>query len=222
VDFVGLQETMRVEFSDKELKQVEERYEFVWNWLPPEGHSGGILLGVKQEVVEVGAFDEGTFFISALLRHRKCSFKWEVLVVYGPAQHDRLELFLEELKQKCLRIDVPVVLGGDFNLIRGIGYKNNNNIDWRLIDLFNNFIADLQLMELKRFEGKYTWINKQANLVMMNLDKILISLEWSQQFPLCSSSSLIKVGSDHFPIILNSGEGGVVGGSQFHFEKQWC
>jgi hypothetical protein len=64
-----------------------------------------------------------------------------VLVVYGLAQHDRLELFLEELKQKCLRIDVLVVLGGDFNLIRGKGYKNNNNIDWRLIDLFNNFIA---------------------------------------------------------------------------------
>jgi hypothetical protein len=34
------------------------------------------------------------------------------------------------------------VLGGDFNLIRGKGNKNNSNIDWRLVDLFNNFIAD--------------------------------------------------------------------------------
>jgi exonuclease III len=97
-DFVGLQETLKEDFSDKELKQVGGRYEFVWNWLPAEGHSGGILLGVKQDVVEVGAFDEGTFFVSALLKHMKTDFKWEVVVVYGPAQHDRLELFLEELK----------------------------------------------------------------------------------------------------------------------------
>jgi hypothetical protein len=98
VDFVGLQDTLKEDFSDKELKQVGGRYEFVWNWLPAEGHSGGILLGVKLDVVEVEAFDEGSFFVSAPLRHMKTGFKWEVVVVYGPAQHDRLELFLEELK----------------------------------------------------------------------------------------------------------------------------
>jgi hypothetical protein len=86
------------------------------------------------------------------------------------------------------------------------------------VDLFNNFIADQQLLELKRFGGKYTWTNKQANPVMMNLDRILISPEWAQQFPLCCSSSLVRVGSSHSSI-LSTGEGSVVGGSQFHFEK---
>jgi hypothetical protein len=40
-----------------------------------------------------------------------------VIVVYGPAQHKQSEEFLEEL--------------------------NNNNINWRLVDLFDEFIADL-------------------------------------------------------------------------------
>jgi hypothetical protein len=65
VDFIGLQETIREDFTDKELKQIEGKYDFVWNWLPVVGHFGGILLEVKQEVVEVGAFDEGAFFVSA-------------------------------------------------------------------------------------------------------------------------------------------------------------
>jgi hypothetical protein len=76
-------------------------------------------------------------------------------------------------------------------------------------------------LELKRFGGKYTSTNKQVNPMVVNLDRILISPEWAQQFPLCSSSSLVRVGSDHSPIILNSGEGSVVGESQLHFEKQW-
>jgi hypothetical protein len=38
----------------------------------------------------VGAFDEGGHFLSALLRNKKDGFKWEVLVVYGPAHHDKI------------------------------------------------------------------------------------------------------------------------------------
>jgi hypothetical protein len=102
-----------------------------------------------------------------------------VVVVYGPAQHERSEMFLEELKQKLIRTEMTVVLGGDFNLIRDRGDKNNDNIDWRMVDAFNNFIAGLQLLELKRFGGKYTWSNKQDNLVMVNLYRILIAPEWA-------------------------------------------
>jgi hypothetical protein len=102
-----------------------------------------------------------------------------VVVVYGPAQHERSEMFLEELKQKRIRTEMTVVLGGDFNLIRDRGDMNNDNIDWRMVDAFNNFIAGLQLLELKRFGGKYTWSNKQANLVMVNLYRILIAPEWA-------------------------------------------
>jgi hypothetical protein len=35
---------------------------------------------------------------------------------------------LEELAEKCDRTNVPVVMAGDFNLIRGRGDKNNQNL----------------------------------------------------------------------------------------------
>jgi hypothetical protein len=97
----------------------------------------------------VGAFDEGGHFLSALLRNKKDGFKWEVLVVYGPAHHDKSREFLVELAEKYDRTSVPIVMGGDFNLIRGRGDKNNQNINWGLVDLFNEFIADHRLQELK-------------------------------------------------------------------------
>jgi hypothetical protein len=48
-------------------------------------------------------------------------------------------------------------MGGDFNLIRGRGDKSNQNINWGLVDLFNEFNANHQLQELKRSSGKFTW-----------------------------------------------------------------
>jgi hypothetical protein len=44
-------------------------------------------------VVEVGAFDEGELFLSALMTSKKDDFKWEVVVVYGPTQHDKSKGF---------------------------------------------------------------------------------------------------------------------------------
>jgi hypothetical protein len=47
--------------------------------------------------VKVGAFDEGEQFLSALLRNKKDGFKWEVIVVYGPAHHDKSRDFFGEV-----------------------------------------------------------------------------------------------------------------------------
>jgi exonuclease III len=125
IDFVGLQETFKEEFSYSELRQLEGKHDFVWNWLAAKGHSGGILLGVKQDSVEVGAFDEGSHFLSSLLRNKKDGFKCEVVVVYDSTQHDKSNEFLEELANKCNKTSVPMVMRGDFNLIRGRSDKNN-------------------------------------------------------------------------------------------------
>jgi hypothetical protein len=62
-------------------------------------------------VVEVGVFDQGELFLSALVRHKKDGFKWEVGVVYGLAQHENIEDFLEELSAKCQKTMAPIVWG---------------------------------------------------------------------------------------------------------------
>jgi hypothetical protein len=35
----------------------------VWHWTAPHGRSGGILLGVNLDVLDVGNIDDGDFFL---------------------------------------------------------------------------------------------------------------------------------------------------------------
>ena len=90
---MGIQETIRQDFSIQELQGLTP-HKFVWQWLPASGHSGGILLGVKEETFEVEDMDRGVFYVSMLIRHRRSSLRWEVIIVYGPADHTRAPAFL--------------------------------------------------------------------------------------------------------------------------------
>lgn len=64
------------------------------------GCSGGILLGVKDEAFEVGGMDRGELYVSMELLQRNNNFKWEAIIVYGPADHSRSRAFLMELATK--------------------------------------------------------------------------------------------------------------------------
>jgi hypothetical protein len=110
---------------------------------------------------------------------------------------------------------------GDFNLIRSPDDKNNVNVNPALMNMFNMFIDLHQFQEIKRCGSKYTWTNKQATPVMKNLDRILMSTEWENKFPLCFAWSKTRVGSDHWPIFLDSGENSGGRTKWFFFEKQW-
>lgn len=54
---------------------------------------------------------------------------------------------------------------------------------------------------------------------MVELDIILVSTDWEAKYPLCTAYSLTRVGSDHSPIILNSGADGTLTVGRFYFEK---
>jgi hypothetical protein len=106
-------------------------------------------------------------------------------------------------------------------LIRFVADKNNNNIDQKLVDKFNMFIDLHQLQEIRRSGSKYTWTNKQSNHVMGNLDGILVSTDWEAKFPKCFVWSKTRVGSNHWPVVLDTGEKTSCKQKFFYFEKQW-
>jgi exonuclease III len=141
LDIIFLQETMRQEFTNQELRGLVNDELFHWHWRAAEGHSGGMLLGIRDETCEVGSIDQGPFFLSAMVFHRESKFKFEVIGVYGPANHSRSSLFLSSLEDKVSRCSLPVVVMGDFNFIRGAQDKNNDNINWPLVNAFNDSIA---------------------------------------------------------------------------------
>ena len=154
VDVIGIQETIRSDFSDAELASLVGGLPFVWHWIPAVGLSGGILIGANSESFEVGQIDSGSHFASLQLHQRDCNFKWEAIVVYGPANHRGAHVFLEELSSKVRSSSLPVVVAGDFNLTRSPADNSNGNFDPILGNLFNDWIADQQLREIPRLVAR--------------------------------------------------------------------
>ncbi|XP_073358182.1 uncharacterized protein [Aegilops tauschii subsp. strangulata] len=185
IDIIAIQKTMHMDFYLPELDSLSSDL-FTWHWLPSSGnngHSGGILLGVKDATFEVGGMDRGEFFISMEIFERALNFKWEVIIVYGPANHSRSPTFLAELQQKISASPLPVVVGGDFNLIRSPDEKNNDRVNRPRMQMFNDCIAELGLRELERTGARFTWTNRQANPTHSVLDRVLVSPEWELRCP---------------------------------------
>jgi exonuclease III len=221
IDIIFLQETMRQDFTDQELRNLVEGEQFVWHWTPASGRSGGMLMGVRDSLFEVGALAQGEFFLSAKLYHIPTKFKCEFIGVYGPADHARSPAFLQELEGRVDNSEFPIMLMGDFNLIRGAQDKNNNNINWTLVNLFNEAIARWALLEVVRTGAAYTWTNKQSNPVRSVLDRAFVSPEWELRFPLARLTAETRIGSDHTPLILDSGENAPRRMARFTFENSW-
>ncbi|KAE8802765.1 non-ltr retroelement reverse transcriptase [Hordeum vulgare] len=106
------------------------------------------------------------------------SFKWEIIIVYGPVDHRRSAAFLAEISRKVSTATLLVVVGGDFNLLRFAEDKSNELINLPRMQMFNDYIADLNLWKLDRVDARYTWTNRHTNLTRYILDRVLVSPEW--------------------------------------------
>lgn len=156
IDLVGIVETFKTSFSPHELVVVASADKFDWKFLPSFGHSGGILVGSKREVFDFVAFDHGIFWASIVLYHHQLNVLSESMVVYDPADHSLSPLFLHEISNKVESCTLPLLVGGDFNLLRYPSDKNSNNFSWLLADAFNDFISTCTLCEIPRVGSRFT------------------------------------------------------------------
>lgn len=187
LEIVALQKTIKQEFIDQELNDLIGGIPFQWTRAPAKGRSGGILMGAKLEEAETLEY-----CVVMRIRNRLTNFRFTVVTVYGPAQHEFSEDFLLEVDGFCDRESLPTVIGGDFNLVREAQDNNSLNVDAKLMDSFNNFIGSYQLRELARAGPRYTWTNKQGNPVLAKLDRILVSSDWEEASPYAYLGALLE------------------------------
>ena len=115
---------------------------------------------MNEDAFEVQLWSSGAFHIRADVLQLDNSKTWSFFVVYGPADHRRSPEFLQELTVAIQACPHPLVVGGDFNLIRGSEDKNNTNINCPRVHRFNDCIANLALREVQRGGARYTWTNR--------------------------------------------------------------
>jgi exonuclease III len=206
LNFIALSETERSEFMPSFLKNLCAWRDFLWHTMAPKGRSGGMLLGVDLQVVDIGAIDEGDFYVKFHLCNKSDSFKWALIAVYGPAQDDQEEMFLNELVNMCSHENLPILMGGDFNILRHSVEKNNDRFNNRCPSLFNAIIDGLNPRETEMSGRKYTWANNRSSPTYAKLDRVLVATEWEEKYMLTTMQALPRVISDHAPLLLNSGE----------------
>jgi exonuclease III len=135
-------------------------------------------MGVDGDIANVTGEELGEFCQSWILTMKVDGFKWKLVNVYGSTHDDRKMEFLDELQMIVLSSEVPILLGGDFNMVRKIEEKSNGNINFRFLDAFNEMINLTGLRELHRSGSRFTWTNKQNPPIMCVLDRVLVSNEW--------------------------------------------
>jgi hypothetical protein len=63
------------------------------------------------------------------LRNKADGFEWALILVYGAAQDDHKHEFLAELVRNCEVEALPMLVGGDFNILIRKEDKNNDNFN---------------------------------------------------------------------------------------------
>jgi hypothetical protein len=147
--------------------------------------------------------------------------KLEIMGIYGPADHASSGCFLEEISGKVAQSNLPIIMGGDFNLTRIPEDKNNDRINWPRLELFNDHIARWVVREIPRIGARFTWSNRQLNPIRCVLDRVFISIDLEPSFPLCSLVAETSMGSDHTPLVFDTGESCLIRSNRFFFETGW-
>jgi hypothetical protein len=101
LDFIALLETKKSNFNINELAHFCANKNFIWDWTPPNGRSGGILVGLNKDKIEVLDILHGNFTLKFKLWNKEDGFEWNLLVVYGSAQDSEKGNFLSELVGLC-------------------------------------------------------------------------------------------------------------------------
>ncbi|KAG2576652.1 hypothetical protein PVAP13_6NG060815 [Panicum virgatum] len=191
IEFIALMETGRDSFPDATLKHLCAGKDYLWHSMAPHGRSGGMPLGVDLSTFDIGAISEGDYYVKFTL-HNKCDgFKWVLYAVYGPGQQEHKESFLIELANSCSR-------GRPED-------KSTDNFDFKWPNIFNQVIEVLDLKEIEMSGRQFTWASYGDNPIFEKLDRVLVTTEWEENFPISSVQSRDGGISDHTPIVLNTG-----------------
>ena len=220
-DFVGFQETIKKRYPLSFFRKIDPQQKYVWHWIPSRGRSGGILSGIKTERFDILSSKTGTYFIMVKVFDKKLRKNLCLVNVYGPAQDEGKEVFLTELAQICYENKDPMLLGGDFNILRFSDEKNKNFRPNRYSDMFNLIINSYALRDLTLNGGLYTWSNNHEDPTLEKLDRCLMSENWESLFPLSNLRKIPRYLSDHNPLLLCTDQDKIKKNKTFSFENSW-
>src|SRR3954464_13559692 len=180
--------------------------DFTWQSILPRGISGGILLGVLSDSMEVLAYTTGDFHIKFHVRNKADNFVWSLVAVYGASQEGHKAAFLRELVNLANNDPHPILIGGYFNLLRFSHEKSKGSFDKHWPFLFNVVIDSMDLREVHMTGRQFTWANSLPEPTYEKLDRVLMNTDWEDKYPLVTVRALERIDDllDHAPLLLST------------------
>ncbi|KAL4308799.1 hypothetical protein GQ457_01G003850 [Hibiscus cannabinus] len=169
---------------------------------PATGASGGLMslwekgffslesqISYDRVIVLIGTFSSN---------NERCG----LVNVYAPNDPVERGCFFESLSNILVSAQVPVIVGGDFNVVKCREEKVGAAVDDRAMGKFNEFIQCNGLVDLPMGGNFFTWSRREPHVTACVLDRFLVSPEVISWFPKLSQSALQRKLSDHCPVLL--------------------
>jgi hypothetical protein len=101
-----------------------------------------------------------------------------------------------------LEVDIPSAkmdCHGDFDMIYRATQKNNNLINYMMVNRFKNTFDSLELRELQLHGMRFTWSSGTDEPTLTKIDHLFYTEQWELDHPNCYLQALSFSMSDHLP-----------------------
>ncbi|XVF64887.1 hypothetical protein PTKIN_Ptkin09bG0203000 [Pterospermum kingtungense] len=149
--------------------------------------------------------------------------KFLLTAIYGMNTGVERRALWTHLTHISNNIEIPWVLGGDFNVIASIDEISNSNQVHNLdIQDFATCMDDLNLHDHVFASSIFTWTNRQdEGFVAKKLDRVLMNNSWSDLFPQSVVEFLALGSSDNSSVVLQLQHSVYTPPSLFRFFNFW-
>ena len=169
------------------------------------GFSGGIWIYWQQELVTVHPIIKHEQYITMTIS-RVGAVPWYFSAIYASPDPSKRNELWQELREFAGSHNEPWLLAGDFNETRFPSERSSSCRETtRRSNNFNEWIDDLQLLEVEFSGASHTWARGLSPETRQSarLDRALCNGNWSMRFERAKVKHLPAVQSDHCPIFIS-------------------
>lgn len=116
--------------------------------------------------------------------------------------------------------DATWCIVGDMNAVRSNLERNMSDGDERNMQFINDFISDLELVDLPLNGRAFTWSDKHRSPLLYRLDRCLFDHAFDVNFSRATQTALVRTRSDHNALLIKLNPD-VMFRSSFKIEYFW-
>ncbi|KAI0524659.1 hypothetical protein KFK09_004037 [Dendrobium nobile] len=192
--------------------------------VPAGGLSGGLLILWRKDLAVFSVLETSSQLVVGKLEVIGKG-SWIIASVYGSTDAQERKLLWENLEKHC-SVDLPLVVGGDFNCILSQEEKRGG----RKFSMsqgskeFQQFLINSDLHEVKASGPRFTWCNSKSGSarIFEKLDRCLINSLALNTLQVALVKHLSRIASNHCSVLFEMFKPVEVIKRDIQYEEVWA